>query len=78
MEACPRPALALVLPARGYVTTPGDERCRRDQCLGVSRDRDSLPLTWLEVRTIDRRWTSDGRAHENSSTTTRIRSISRF
>jgi hypothetical protein len=77
-ESCSRPAHALVLPARGYVATAGDERCRRDECLGVHRDRDSVPLTRVDVRTVDRRRTSGGRVHEDSSTTTRIRSTSGF
>jgi hypothetical protein len=77
--ACSQPpALALVLPVRGCTSLPGDERCRLDESLGLHREREAVPQTRIDVRTVDRRRTSDGRVHEHSSTTTRIRSTSGF
>lgn len=70
------PPTSLVLPGDGSaVLASGWETGRRDDALGVGAGIDTLSIRAVDVRTYDRRSTSNGRSHENSRTIIRTRGL---
>ena len=69
-------ASALVLPTTAFLDLTWDdaggwEHGRRDDALGIGSARGRSLDRRVEIRTVDRRWTSSGRVREHSRTTTR-------